>query len=33
VNRGTTTISMKYSRSWEKNKPPEKTTIFTVFVR
>ncbi len=33
VNRGTTTIPMKYSRPWEKNEPPVKTAVFTVVVR
>jgi predicted secreted protein len=33
VNRGTTTISMHYSRSWEKIEQPAKTAIFTVIVK
>ena len=33
LNHGKATISMKYSRSWEKNKPPAKTVVFTVVVK
>lgn len=33
INRGTTTISIYYSRSWEKNEQSAKTANFTVTVK
>ena len=33
VDKGTTQISMKYVRSWEKDTPPAKTQEYTVTVK